>query len=104
VYWLGHSFGDGLTYLDYLCIVTVANTLSSVPISPGGLGVGEVLFGTLFRMAGGLYLLGVASSFTYRLLLMALGLSGGLLLLLPGGGAVRRQFAEERKAAKSSDD
>lgn len=102
VYGLGHAFGDGLSFLDYLCIVTVANTLSAVPISPGGLGVGEVLYGTLFRVAGGLYMLGVASSFTYRLLLMAVGLLGGIALVAPGG-PTRRELAEVREAVREGE-
>lgn len=94
LYWIGHAFGDNLSFHDYLCIATVANTLTAVPISPGGLGVGEVLIGGLFQMGGGMRLLGVASSFVYRLVLASLGLAGGVFLLLPGGSAMRRDFRE----------
>lgn len=97
VFWLARAFGEKvLDFHDVLCVATVANTLTAVPISPGGLGVGEVLYGTLFRLAGGMYMLGVAASFTYRLLLMGVGLLGGVVLLLPGGAEVRRDFAESR--------
>ena len=72
----------------------MANTLTAVPISPGGLGVGEVLIGGLFQLGGGMRLLGVASSFVYRLVLASLGLAGGVFLLLPGGSAMRRKFRE----------
>lgn len=94
LYWIGHAFGDSLSFHDYLCIATVANTLTAVPISPGGLGVGEVLIGGLFQLGGGMRLLGVASSFVYRLVLASLGLAGGVFLLLPGGSAMRREFRE----------
>lgn len=94
VYSIGHAFGDGLSYHDYLCITTIANTLTAVPISPGGLGVGEMLFGALFGVAGSSRLLGVATSFVYRLVMATLGLFGGVFLLLPGGAAVRREMRE----------
>jgi glycosyltransferase 2 family protein len=100
-YWIGHAFGDTHSFHDYICVVTVANTVSALPLSPGGLGVGEVAFGTLLSLAGGLYMIGVATSFVYRLLLIGLGLGGGLVLLLPGGAQVRSGFAEARGAASS---
>jgi len=103
VYYLGRSFGSELSFHDFLCVCTVANTLPAVPISPGGLGVGEVLFGSLFERAGSLYMLGVASSFTYRLVMMAAGLMGGLALILPGGGALMAEFRAGQQAAAAGD-
>ncbi len=99
IYWIGHAFGDGHGFHDYLCFTTVANTVSALPLSPGGLGVGEVAFGSLMALGGGLYMLGVATSLVYRLILTAMGLAGGIFLLLPGGAAVRREFAAGRDAA-----
>lgn len=95
-YAIGHAFGDTHGFHDYLCVVTVANTVAAIPLSPGGLGVGEVAFGTLLSFAGGLYMIGVATSFVYRLSLALLGLGGGLVLLLPGGAQVRSGYAEVR--------
>ncbi len=94
LYVLGHALGDTHSFHDYICIATVMNTLSAVPISPGGLGVGEVLAGSLMRVAGGSYTLGVAASITYRIGLVVLGLIGGLILLLPGGAAIRQHWRE----------
>jgi uncharacterized membrane protein YbhN (UPF0104 family) len=104
VYSLGRAFGADLSFHDFLCVCTVANTLSAVPISPGGLGVGEVLFGSLFELAGSLYMLGVASSFTYRLVMMAAGLLGGLALVLPGGGSLLAELRAGRRAAAAHED
>ena len=92
LYFLGHALGDTHSFHDYVCIATVMNTLSAVPLSPGGLGVGEVLAGSLLRLAGGSYTIGVATSLTYRLGLVVLGLLGGVILLLPGGAAIRQHF------------
>jgi hypothetical protein len=92
IFVLGRALGDHLSFLDYLCIATIANTLTAVPLSPGGLGVGEVLFGELFELAGGSYTIGVAASLTYRLCLVGLGVLGGLFLLAPGGREVREEF------------
>ena len=95
-YYIGHAFGDTHSFHDYVCIVTVANTISSLPLSPGGLGVGEVAFGTLLSLANGMYMIGVATSIVYRLSLATLGLGGGLVLLLPGGAQVRSGYEAVR--------
>ncbi|HPF15837.1 MAG TPA: lysylphosphatidylglycerol synthase domain-containing protein, partial [Planctomycetota bacterium] len=91
---LGSALGDNHSFHDYVCIAAVMNTLSAVPISPGGLGVGEVLAGSLLRLAGGSYTIGVAASITYRLGMFLQGLLGGLVLLLPGGAALRQEWRE----------
>ncbi len=91
---IAHAFGDSLTFLDYLSVVTVANTLSSIPIAPGGWGVGEAAFGKLFQILGASATLGVATSITYRLCTGALGIAGGVFLILPGGHSAREQLAD----------
>ena len=97
---LGHAFGDTHSFHDWIVIATVMNTLSALPLSPGGLGVGEVLAGTLLKMAGGSFTIGVAASITYRLGLFFLGLLGGLFLLLPGGAAMREEWHDAEAAAE----
>jgi uncharacterized protein (TIRG00374 family) len=94
VFVLGHAFGDDLSYLEYLGIAAIANTISSVPVTPAGWGVGEWAFGSLFHVLGSSSTLGVAVSVAYRLLTMLIGLAGGLFLLMPGGRGVRREIAE----------
>lgn len=94
ILWIGHAFGDELSYGAYLAAVSITNTLTSLPISPGGWGVGEAAFGYFFVLLGAQYTLGVATSITYRLCLIVIGLAGGVIMLLPGGRSVRRQFAQ----------
>lgn len=85
VYALGVAFGvSDVGLWDYMALVPVANIVSSVPIAPGGWGVGELAFRELFLMVGASATLGVAVSVTFRLCQMSLGLLGGLFLLLPG--------------------
>jgi uncharacterized protein (TIRG00374 family) len=100
LYHLGHAFGDTqLGWLEYLGIASVANTISSIPIAPGGWGVGEAAYGSLFLLMGAPATLGIAVSVTYRLLSMGLGLAGGVFLLLPSGRKVRAEIhaVEERQ-------
>ncbi|MEM6672903.1 MAG: lysylphosphatidylglycerol synthase transmembrane domain-containing protein [Planctomycetota bacterium] len=77
------ALGSELGFADWMATMAIANTLSSVPISPGGLGVGEVLYGSLARSLGSTYAIGVATSLVYRLCLYALSLLGGVVMLLP---------------------
>ncbi|MBK7641851.1 MAG: flippase-like domain-containing protein [Planctomycetes bacterium] len=95
---IGTAFGAQMSFPAYLGIMAIANTVSSLPIAPSGLGVGEVLIGYLFHLLGSTQPLGVAVSVTYRLLTVALNLAGGLFLLLPGGKEVREEFEHEQQA------
>ena len=96
-YFLARAYGERLlSYLDMLAIASVANTISAIPLSPSGWGVGEFAFSKLFSMVEADPTVGVAVSITFRLLMMALGLAGGLLLLLPGGEDVRSGIEEAK--------
>ncbi len=70
------AVGDSSPPGGYLPLVLVANLLSSVPIAPGGWGVGEALYGTLFERYGSTFEAGVALSLTGRLVSTALSLPG----------------------------
>ncbi len=95
---IGQAFGADMSFPAYLGIMAIANTVSSLPIAPSGLGVGEVLIGYLFHLLGSTQALGVAVSVTYRLLTVALNLLGGVFLLLPGGKEVRAEIEHEQEA------
>lgn len=82
---LGGAFGASLGFAAFLAVGSVANTITAVPVAPGGWGLGEAAYGTLFALVGSTATLGVAVSVTYRLLLHAIGLGGGLAMLIPGG-------------------
>ena len=97
IYTLGHAFGDDLSFLEYLGVAAIANTISSLPITPAGWGVGEWAFGSLFHVLGSPSTLGVAVSVAYRLLTAVPGLVGGIFLLMPGGRGVRREIEKEKE-------
>lgn len=82
---LGGAFGASLDFAAYVAVGSVANTITAVPVAPGGWGLGEAAYGTLFALVGSSATLGVAVSVTYRLLLHAIGVGGGLSMLIPGG-------------------
>lgn len=98
-YFLGHGFGDLLAFSDYVSIVSVGNVISSLPISPSGWGVGELVYRELFVLAGSPGALGVAVSVSYRLCTMVLGLAGGSFLLTRGAPAVREAEAAIQEAS-----
>lgn len=106
LYALGHAFGDTLSWPEYLGIAAIANTVSSVPIAPGGWGVGEALYGYLFHLLGAPSALGIAVSVSYRLLNTGLGLAGGIFLLpfVPGARDVRADLEtdEAREDARTA--
>ncbi|MDP6539304.1 MAG: lysylphosphatidylglycerol synthase transmembrane domain-containing protein [Planctomycetota bacterium] len=94
------AFGADLGIVQAVGISSIANAGSAIPISPSGWGVGEALYRSLFELIGAEGSVGVATSVTYRLCLLVLGLAGGIFLLLPGGGRLR---AEARRAARDLD-
>lgn len=72
---------------DYVAIVPVANMVSSLPLAPGGWGVGELIYAFLYDLLGASVALGVAVSISFRICQIFLGLVGGLYLLRPGASA-----------------
>ena len=78
------ALGTSLGVEDWVTVMAISNTLAAVPVSPGGLGVGEVMFGSLAELLGSSYAIGVATSLLYRLCLYGMSLIGGLAMLLPG--------------------
>ncbi|QDU85011.1 hypothetical protein Pla163_21320 [Planctomycetes bacterium Pla163] len=101
---LGAAFGvpDGqIGLVDYLAIVPVANMVSSIPITPGGWGVGEAAYGSLFQMVGVAASLGVAVSVGFRLCQMLIGFAGGLYLLKPGASATAREGLAEAEVVEA---
>ena len=94
VFFLGLAIGvdrEVVTLVDYFVIVPVANIVSSIPLAPGGWGVGEYIYGSLFEIVGAAATLGVAVSIVFRLIQLGFGLVGGLFLLLPGAREAVRQ-------------
>ena len=90
VWALGNSFGvtaADVGLLDYFALVPIANIVSSVPIMPGGWGVGEAVYIYLFTLIGAKASLGVAVSVSFRLCQVLLSLLGGMFLLAPGARA-----------------
>jgi len=92
VFALGRAFGEWeLGPIEYVGVVALANVVSSLPLAPGGWGLGEATFGYLFHVLGASSTLGIAVSITYRLLITAMNLGGGIFLLLPSGRGLRAE-------------
>jgi hypothetical protein len=102
---LGVAFGIStsvVSFSDYLAIVPVANIVSSVPLTPGGWGVGEAAYAYLFGLVGVAASLGVAVSVGFRVCQMVLGLCGGLYLLKPGARSEARIEALDGESSSAT--
>lgn len=98
---LSIAFGvstDVIGVLDYFALVPVATMVSSLPLAPGGWGVGEAIFGYLYSLMGAGAALGVAVSISFRIVQILLGLAGGLYLLKPGASAELHEAEAEAEA------
>jgi uncharacterized membrane protein YbhN (UPF0104 family) len=89
--------GSELAASDWVTVMAIGNTLAAVPISPGGLGVNELLFGSLTKLLGGTYVLGVATSLVFRVEMYGLAALGGIVMVV-GGRRLRAGLAEARRA------
>ncbi|MEO0651691.1 MAG: lysylphosphatidylglycerol synthase transmembrane domain-containing protein [Planctomycetota bacterium] len=98
---LSIAFGvstDVIGILDYFALVPVATMVSSLPLAPGGWGVGEAIFAFLYSLMGASAALGVAVSISFRIVQVLLGLAGGLYLLKPGASAELHEAEAEAEA------
>lgn len=90
VYFMGMDLGvnasGGLKtpeLLTYMATVPIVMIVSSIPLLPGGWGLGEVAFGFFFRTVGIQNLsLSVGLSVLHRFSLLLFSLAGGIFLLL----------------------
>jgi uncharacterized protein (TIRG00374 family) len=78
---LGRALGMGIGFLDYYALAPLALIAQSLPITPGGAGVGEWFFVYFFKPAGVAAAAAVALSLSYRAVQILVSLIGGLLLL-----------------------
>lgn len=86
---LGRAFGDTLLpWSSYFAIAPVATIVSALPIAPGGWGVGEAAYSSLFSMLGASAAIGLATSISFRLLQMSISLAAGLFLFAPGSARI----------------
>ncbi|MDA8592722.1 flippase-like domain-containing protein [Planctomycetota bacterium] len=85
VSFIAAGLGSELGFGEWMSTTAIANTISGLPIAPGGLVVGEHLFGALAAIFGSTYAMGVATSLIFRVGLYGLSLTGGLVLLIPDG-------------------
>ncbi|MHC4079130.1 MAG: lysylphosphatidylglycerol synthase transmembrane domain-containing protein [Planctomycetota bacterium] len=102
VYFIGEALGMGVALQDYFVLVPVILIVSAIPIAPNGWGVGEYMFGELFRnFAAGagaaqtMYTRAISLSLLYRIHLMLWSLLGGLILLFTKDRVTRLDVEHE---------
>lgn len=91
---LGHAIGVGMPTFEYFVLVPVINIVSAIPLGPNGWGLGDMMYGWMFKKYGAVHLAGqvadpavamqtrgYALSLLYRLLLTFFSALGGLFLL-----------------------
>jgi uncharacterized protein (TIRG00374 family) len=84
---LGRACGEGaLSFQQYCVVVPVALFTNTIPITPGGVGQGELALGKLVEWSGGLASDGVTIMIIYRLMFLAFALVGAILYASYAGG------------------
>ena len=79
---LGRAIGITIPFLDFYTLAPLALIAASLPLSPGGIGVGDIAFVYLFAKADVPGAQAFALSFSYRAVMMAVSLIGGVLMAL----------------------
>jgi len=80
---LGRAAGEAaLSWVHYCSLFPVAMFANAIPISPGGIGVGEGVLSKLFEWAGGAGEDGVTVMILFRGMFLTLALVGALLYVL----------------------
>jgi uncharacterized protein (TIRG00374 family) len=89
---LGGAVGIRIGLLDYFSLAPLALIAQSLPLTPGGVGVGEYAFIHFFAPAGVARAAALALAVSYRVIQMLVSLIGGALLF---AGHERRVSDEE---------
>jgi uncharacterized protein (TIRG00374 family) len=85
VFAVAHGVGDPAGYFGCLAAAAVANSISAVPLAPGGWGVGEAAYAAMFALLGSSESVGYAVSVATRLCMTSISLISGLVLWRSGG-------------------
>jgi hypothetical protein len=94
---LGNALGIHVPFVDYYALVPLALIAQSLPLSPGGIGIGEAAFVSLFGIAGVSSAAALTLSVSYRLIQLLVSLVGGVLLLVQGETRpTDREIAEDQ--------
>ncbi len=79
---LGGALGIKIGLLDYFSLAPLALIAQSLPLTPGGVGVGEAAFIYFFAPAGVPRAAALALSVSYRVVQLLVSLIGGALMLV----------------------
>jgi uncharacterized membrane protein YbhN (UPF0104 family) len=103
---LGRAIGITIPFLDFYTLAPLALIAASLPLSPGGIGVGDIAFVYLFAKADVPGAQAFALSFSYRAVMMAVSLIGGVLMALQHEKppSTREYEAEAKDEAKLGED
>lgn len=82
---VARGVGDPAGYFGCLAASAVANSISAVPLAPGGWGVGEAAYAAMFALLGSSESVGYAVSVATRLCMTLISLLSGLAIWRGGG-------------------
>lgn len=80
---LGKAIGINIEYLHYFAIIPLVFVINALPISLGGLGVGEAACVVLLALVGVPKEMSLALAFLNRIVIFAFSTIGGAIYLLP---------------------
>jgi uncharacterized protein (TIRG00374 family) len=87
VYAVARGVGDSMSFTGCLTASAVANSLSAIPLAPGGWGVGEAAYAAMFSLLGSTEAVGYAVSLGTRLCMTVISFLSGFVIWRGGGMA-----------------
>ena len=84
-------------YHEHFLLVPIGLVIQALPLFPGGAGIGELGFGTLYTWFGALLRYGVLGSLVMRILTWVIGFGGYFVYL-----SARSQFVDDEQEAEQT--
>ena len=97
---IGTGLGFGIPVYTYFIVFPVATLILALPITPAGLGIGDMALIEGFSKFGADKNLGAAFVVLYRLNTLTMSLPGLILWLLPGTHVTRKELTVEAEKEK----
>jgi uncharacterized protein (TIRG00374 family) len=102
---IGHTVHEQtLGFVQYCVVVPVALFANALPLTPGGIGVGEAVLGNLFAWSGGSAQDGTTIMLLYRIFFYILALFGAVLYILHRSEVLGPDEAPDAPAGRSGAD
>ena len=106
-YFAGCAVQLNVAWMDFLIFFPIIAAVRSIPLFPGGLGIGEMAAAEIFADRGAAKSISISMSFVYFGILLVWSLVGGIVFMMytsRGGSSIKEELQSLKDTSADSDE